>query len=207
MAKAKKSSSKCSILAICFIALVVFATLSLYVMVTRHATPEGESTNTHKDLAKKTVAPLALVEKEKVSPPIFAPQPDITTHVSERPAKQPTPVIIPAHTPVSGSHTPSEPQNEPQILSPFSPFNTSTGVATLHAVTYASHGGRDDRFCRAIESAVRHEVDLVILGWGKCPHGIVFCNATFVYCASNAALCCVVRADVIWRDAVVNMRC
>ena len=36
----------------------------------------------------------------------------------------------------------------------------------LHAVTYASHGGRDDRFCRAVESAIRNEFDLVILGWG-----------------------------------------
>lgn len=36
----------------------------------------------------------------------------------------------------------------------------------LHAVTYASHGGRDDRFCRALESAIRHDYDLVILGWG-----------------------------------------
>ena len=36
----------------------------------------------------------------------------------------------------------------------------------LHAVTYASHGGRDDRFCRAVESAIRNDFDLVILGWG-----------------------------------------
>eukprot|EP00603_Paraphysomonas_imperforata_P007361 CAMPEP_0114413500 /NCGR_PEP_ID=MMETSP0103-20121206/889_1 /TAXON_ID=37642 ORGANISM="Paraphysomonas imperforata, Strain PA2" /NCGR_SAMPLE_ID=MMETSP0103 /ASSEMBLY_ACC=CAM_ASM_000201 /LENGTH=370 /DNA_ID=CAMNT_0001581581 /DNA_START=195 /DNA_END=1308 /DNA_ORIENTATION=+ len=51
------------------------------------------------------------------------------------------------------------------VLNVPSHSNTS-GLPTLHAVTYASHGGRDDRFCRAIESAVRHEVDLVILGWG-----------------------------------------
>lgn len=36
----------------------------------------------------------------------------------------------------------------------------------FHVVTYASHGGRDDRFCRAIESALRHDIDLIILGWG-----------------------------------------
>lgn len=35
----------------------------------------------------------------------------------------------------------------------------------LHTVTYASHGGRDDRFCRAVESAIRHDYRLVILGW------------------------------------------
>lgn len=41
----------------------------------------------------------------------------------------------------------------------------SAGSSKLHAVTYASHGGRDDRFCRAVESAIRSGVDLVILGW------------------------------------------
>lgn len=35
----------------------------------------------------------------------------------------------------------------------------------LHAVTYASHHGRDDRFCRSVESAIRHNYELVILGW------------------------------------------
>lgn len=38
--------------------------------------------------------------------------------------------------------------------------------STIHAVTYASHRGRDDRFCRAVESAVRNDINLVILGWG-----------------------------------------
>jgi hypothetical protein len=32
-------------------------------------------------------------------------------------------------------------------------------------VTYASHRGQDDRFCRAVESAIRNDVKLVILGW------------------------------------------
>lgn len=36
----------------------------------------------------------------------------------------------------------------------------------LHAVTYASHGGRDDRFCRAVHSAIMYNYDLIILGWG-----------------------------------------
>ena len=35
----------------------------------------------------------------------------------------------------------------------------------IHAVTYASHGGRDDRFCRAVESSIRNDIDIVILGW------------------------------------------
>ena len=38
---------------------------------------------------------------------------------------------------------------------------------SLHTVTYASHGGRDDRFCRTVESAIREGHDLVILGWGE----------------------------------------
>lgn len=43
--------------------------------------------------------------------------------------------------------------------------NSSISKGALHTVTYASHGGRDDRFCRAVESAIRHNFDLVILGW------------------------------------------
>ena len=44
--------------------------------------------------------------------------------------------------------------------------NSKKDKKRIHAVTYASHGGRDDRFCRAVESALRHDIDLVILGWG-----------------------------------------
>ena len=44
--------------------------------------------------------------------------------------------------------------------------NRPKQLSVLHAVTYASHSGRDDRFCRAIESAIRHDFDIVILGWG-----------------------------------------
>ena len=39
-------------------------------------------------------------------------------------------------------------------------------ISKIHTVTYASHGGRDDRFCRAVESAIRNDIDLIILGWG-----------------------------------------
>jgi hypothetical protein len=46
------------------------------------------------------------------------------------------------------------------------PLKKKTDEPNLHAVTYASHGGRDDRFCRAVESAVRNKFDLIILGWG-----------------------------------------
>ena len=40
------------------------------------------------------------------------------------------------------------------------------GPKGIVAVTYASHGGRDDRFCRAVESAVRAGVPWEVLGWG-----------------------------------------
>jgi len=54
-----------------------------------------------------------------------------------------------------------------QTNSDTSTLNGAIGKFTgkLHTVTYASHGGRDDRFCRAVESAVRHNYQLVILGW------------------------------------------
>jgi hypothetical protein len=45
------------------------------------------------------------------------------------------------------------------------PTLSDTGSRKLHAVTYASHSGRDDRFCRAIESAIRNKIDIIILGW------------------------------------------
>lgn len=44
------------------------------------------------------------------------------------------------------------------------PLNSVKG-RKLHAVTYASHHGRDDRFCRSLESAIRHDYNLVVLGW------------------------------------------
>ena len=44
--------------------------------------------------------------------------------------------------------------------------STSTTTGKLHTVTYATHGGKDDRFCRAVESAIRSDYELVILGWG-----------------------------------------
>lgn len=58
----------------------------------------------------------------------------------------------------------------PQPTLTVTPTQTPTLPATpspakLHAVTYASHHGRDDRFCRAVESAVRNQYQLVILGW------------------------------------------
>uniref|UniRef100_A0A7S3K3N4 PLOD1-3-like GT domain-containing protein n=1 Tax=Aureoumbra lagunensis TaxID=44058 RepID=A0A7S3K3N4_9STRA len=44
--------------------------------------------------------------------------------------------------------------------------NESSQCPDIIALTYASHGGRDDRFCRSLESAIRNGVDLQVLGWG-----------------------------------------
>lgn len=55
----------------------------------------------------------------------------------------------------------------------------------IHAVTYASHGGRDDRFCRAVESALRHDIELVILGWGEPWKGLSQkLEASYAYAAA-----------------------
>ena len=79
-------------------------------------------------------------------------------------------------------------QFKPQVLTPFNfrgrnKVNSSAQLASLHttaaavainnknkihAVTYASHRGKDDRFCRAIESAIRNSIDLTILGKFTC---------------------------------------
>lgn len=40
------------------------------------------------------------------------------------------------------------------------------------ALTYATHGGKDDRFCRAVASAIQHRVPLRILGWGEKWRGL-----------------------------------
>lgn len=45
------------------------------------------------------------------------------------------------------------------------PTPSPVRASKLHAVTYASHHGSDDRFCRSVESAIRNHYDLVILGW------------------------------------------
>jgi hypothetical protein len=162
----KSTGNKFSILAICFIALVVFAMLSLYAMVTRQVTPEN-STTSHKDqLFQKTISSLQqeILSLSTSTGTVTVTPPEKVTETHSTPRSPPAPVtarVVPPTAPVKVSITrPSE----PQVL----PLRNSSGLLlpTLHAVTYASHGGKDDRFCRAIESAVRHEVDLIILGWG-----------------------------------------
>ena len=40
------------------------------------------------------------------------------------------------------------------------------GPGCIRFFTYASHAGRDDKFCESLKSAVRMEIDLEVLGWG-----------------------------------------
>lgn len=68
------------------------------------------------------------------------------------------------------------------------PVSTSNSKDRIHAVTYASHGGRDDRFCRAVESALRHDISLIILGWGVAWKGLSQkLDASYAYAASLPA--------------------
>ena len=59
-----------------------------------------------------------------------------------------------------------EVKKEITSVSKGSSSSSSNSNSKLHTVTYATHGGRDDRFCRAVESSIRSGYDLVILGWG-----------------------------------------
>ena len=45
-------------------------------------------------------------------------------------------------------------------------FSNGKCPTGFKAMTYASHGGRDDRFCRTLESAIRNDIPLEVLGWG-----------------------------------------
>jgi len=59
-------------------------------------------------------------------------------------------------------------------LSPLGPWRGrgQCGADGIVAVTYATHGGRDDRFCRAVESAIQNGVPWEVLGWGLRWHGL-----------------------------------
>ena len=43
----------------------------------------------------------------------------------------------------------------------------NTALVKLHTITYASHSGSDEMFCRSVESAILNQVNLTILGWGE----------------------------------------
>jgi len=48
-----------------------------------------------------------------------------------------------------------------------------TARPTLHHLTYATHGGSDDYFCRCLRLALIRGIPLRILGWGDAWHGLV----------------------------------
>ena len=54
----------------------------------------------------------------------------------------------------------------PTPPAPKPPSRNDTCAHGIIALTYASHPGRDDRFCRSLESAIRNGLDLRVLGWG-----------------------------------------
>ena len=78
-----------------------------------------------------------------------------------------------SHNPASKAGTDSghqflqESSNHSTVLDSRKKLSGTEGaISKIHTVTYASHGGSDDRFCRAVESAIRHDVDIILLGWG-----------------------------------------
>ncbi len=48
----------------------------------------------------------------------------------------------------------------------------STCPEGIVAFTYATHAGKDDRFCRMLESSVRAGIHIKVLGWGKNWRGL-----------------------------------
>ena len=75
------------------------------------------------------------------------------------PPPPPPPPAPPAEAPVPRADAPLFRANAPRDEAE----TCATGVVAL---TYASHRGKDERFCRSVESAVRNGVDLRVLGWG-----------------------------------------
>jgi hypothetical protein len=62
---------------------------------------------------------------------------------------------------------PGEPRATARPTPPRRPAPRNDSCANgVVALTYASHRGRDDRFCRSLESAIRNGLDLRVLGWG-----------------------------------------
>ena len=75
------------------------------------------------------------------------------------PEPPPAPLAPPAQPASEGL-----PENRPAAAQPAEGGLCPGGIVAL---TYATHRGRDDRFCRMIESAVRFKVPVQVLGWGQ----------------------------------------
>ena len=90
---------------------------------------------------------------------------------AQRAARAPEPVIAPAPVAHHSSglfaklseKTTVTPPTPP---APKPPSRNDTCAHGIVALTCAPHPGRDDRFCRSLESAIRNGLDLRVLGWG-----------------------------------------
>ena len=87
------------------------------------------------------------------------------------------------HSPLAQSWSSSDENDNLQLFKKLSPLpftpgggsssnvNSQTdnwnGRPKLHVVTYASHPGIDDRFCRCLESVLQNGISLKVLGWGQ----------------------------------------
>ena len=77
------------------------------------------------------------------------------------------------HSPLTQSWSTTDTIDSPQsLVSSLLPFfhpgsSDINGRPKLHVVTYASHGGIDDRFCRSLESIYQNNINLKLLGWGQ----------------------------------------
>ena len=78
------------------------------------------------------------------------------------------PILTPDHRPPPPPSTPVAPPSMPSSSS--SSSSSSSGNSKCPGgfipLTYATHGGKDDRFCRSVRSALQHDLPLRILGWG-----------------------------------------
>eukprot|EP00468_Gymnochlora_sp_CCMP2014_P002703 CAMPEP_0167746282 /NCGR_PEP_ID=MMETSP0110_2-20121227/3626_1 /TAXON_ID=629695 /ORGANISM="Gymnochlora sp., Strain CCMP2014" /LENGTH=345 /DNA_ID=CAMNT_0007631029 /DNA_START=195 /DNA_END=1232 /DNA_ORIENTATION=+ len=75
--------------------------------------------------------------------------------------------VLPGPEKISDSETSDSETSNSKSSDPSSENEESAcGENGIVALTFATHGGRDDRFCRMLESAMRSNIPLEILGWG-----------------------------------------
>ena len=91
------------------------------------------------------------------------------------------------------------------------PSSDASKLSQFHTVTYASHRGSDDRFCMALESAARHKINLIILGWGVPWRGLFQkLEAAMNLTASlppNDVVLFVDAFDILFTNASSQVRC
>jgi len=102
---------------------------------------------------------------EPSSPPavpvqISKPPPLIPPLPKSPPPKSPPPKSPPKMSPPADGHNPATTASVLMTKNDKCPLG-------IVALTYATHPGKDDRFCRALHSSIQHKVPLRVLGWGK----------------------------------------